>query len=55
MLFAITICAPALSSEYGAVSRDEPQPFEMPETITEKPPLAIASFFTCPPRSPTSE
>jgi hypothetical protein len=28
----------AFSSEYGAVSRELPQPFERPDTMTEKPP-----------------
>ena len=30
--------------EYGAVSRDDPQPFEAPLTMTSKPPFLIASF-----------
>ena len=44
MLFAMTSCTPAFSSLYGAVSRLEPQPFEMPLTMTPKPPSLIASF-----------
>ena len=37
----------------GAVSRDEPQPFDRPETTTAKPPLLTSSFLTAPSRMPT--
>jgi hypothetical protein len=55
MLFATTIWMPASRSEYGAVSRDDPQPFERPLTITPKPPFLIASFVITPPRRPTRQ
>ena len=55
MLCAITSFAPATSSLYGAVSREEPQPFERPLTMTSKPPAFSVSFPKSPPRRPTSE
>jgi hypothetical protein len=55
MFFAITSRMPALSSLYGAVSRELPQPLLTPETMTEKPPLLIASCLTLPPRRPTRQ
>ena len=43
MLLAMTSFTPDSFSLYGAVSRQEPQPFDTPLTMTPKPPLLIAS------------
>ena len=55
MLRAMTMRMPAFSSLYGAVSRELPQPLEMPLTMTPKPPSLSVSFLMAPPRRPTSE
>jgi hypothetical protein len=44
---------PAHFSEYGAVSRDDPQPLDKPETTTANPPFFTSSFCTAPSRIPT--
>ena len=52
MLLATTSFTPAATSLYGACSRDEPHPLDVPLTTTEKPPFFTASGLTLPPRRP---
>jgi hypothetical protein len=53
MVLAMTSWRPAAFSANGAVSRDEPHPFDSPETTTPNPPFRTSSFFTAPSRIPT--
>jgi hypothetical protein len=55
MLLATTSWMPASRSEYGAVSRELPQPLERPLTMTPKPPFLMASRSITPPRRPTRQ
>ncbi len=55
MLRAITSPTPDFSSEYGAVSRELPQPLERPDTITENPPFLMSLRCTRLPRRPTRQ
>jgi len=55
MLLATTILIPDSRSEYGAVSRELPHPFERPLTMISKPPLLTASRWMTPPRRPTRQ